>query len=231
MMRLIDKAYFSLEEIEERWCLPHRDVAYLAENGLLRLSVRLFGVCLEQGVYEEDAAGEWCRIPQERGSFTGFQDLLERDVFQLFRDGEVDVCRFHAPHPEYRDLTAPSDSVTVRREDLLIRKPERDRVEAQHGLVRAGGNAATAAFQALNDYREVRLAGLVFNLGMLQSKVVKRLHHAASSANPWCDGKLVLGEAGAASTRMADVFKSQPHWRRLIESDRRGRYRLRTLQR
>ncbi len=227
MMRLIDKAYFTLEEIAERWRLPHRDVAYLAENGLLRLSVRLFGVYLEQGIYEEGATGDWCRIPQERGSFTGFQDLQERDVFRLFRDGEVDICRFYAPNPEYRDLMNPTDSVSVRRDDLLIRKQERDRVEAKHGLVRAGALPGAVTFQALNDYREVRLAGLVFHLGMLQSKVVKRLHQASSSANPWCDGKAILGEAGSASTRMADVFKSQPHWRRLVESDRRGRYRLR----
>ena len=32
-------------------------------------------------------------------------------------------------------------------------------------------------------------------------------------------------------SRMADVFKSQPHWRRLIDSDGRGRYRLRVSQR
>ena len=46
-MSLIDKAYFTLEELEERWQLPQRDLVYLAENGLLRLSVRLFGVEIE----------------------------------------------------------------------------------------------------------------------------------------------------------------------------------------
>ena len=60
-MSLIDKAYFTLEELEERWRLPHRDLVYLAENGLLRLSVRLFGVGMEFGVYEEGADGEWFR--------------------------------------------------------------------------------------------------------------------------------------------------------------------------
>jgi hypothetical protein len=57
------------------------------------------------------------------------------------------------------------------------------------------------------------------------------LDEAATSSNPWREGKLILGEAGSASTRMADVFKSQPHWRRLIDSDGRGRYRLRATQR
>jgi hypothetical protein len=49
-MSLIDKAYFTLEELEERWQLPHRDLVYLAENGLLRMSVRLFGVEIECGM-------------------------------------------------------------------------------------------------------------------------------------------------------------------------------------
>ena len=54
---------------------------------------------------------------------------------------------------------------------------------------------------------------------------------AAIAGAPWCIGKSVLADCGSASTRLSDVFKSQEHWRRLIESDRRGRYRLRLPQR
>lgn len=43
----IDKDYFALEEMEERWGIPRRDLVYLAENGLLKVSVRLYGVRLE----------------------------------------------------------------------------------------------------------------------------------------------------------------------------------------
>jgi hypothetical protein len=229
-MSLIDKAYFTLEELEERWQLPHRDVAYLAENGLLRLSVRLFGVAMEFGVYEEGADGEWFTVPHERRRFTGFQDLLDRDVFQLFRQGQVDVVHFHAPEKEYCYLIEPTPIVTVCRDDVLVRREERDRVEVKHALVRKGA-AAPASLQQSNDYREVRTAGLLFSLGPVQARVVKRLHDAATSANPWCEGKIILGDAGSSSTRMADVFKSQPHWRRLIDSDGRGRYRLRVSQR
>lgn len=228
-MSLIDKAYFTLEELEERWNLPHRDLAYLAENGLLRLSVRLFGVEMEFGVYEEGADGEWFTVPHERRRFTGFQDLQERDVFRVFRQGQVDVAHFHALDKEYCYLIEPTRTVSVCRDDLLVRREERDRVESQHALVRKGSVAPS--LQQANDYREVRAAGLLFNLGPVQARVVKRLHEAATSANPWCEGKLILGEAGSSSTRMADVFKSQPHWRRLIDSDQRGRYRLRVPQR
>jgi len=228
-MSLIDKAYFTLEELEERWNLPHRDLAYLAENGLLRLSVRLFGVEMEFGVYEEGSDGEWFTVPHERRRFTGFQDLQERDVFRVFRQGQVDVAHFHAPDKEYCYLIEPTRTVSVCRDDLLVRREERDRVEAQHALVRKGSVAPS--LQQTDDYREVRTAGLLFNLGPVQAGVVKRLHEAATSANPWCEGKVILGSAGSSSTRMADVFKSQPHWRRLIDSDGRGRYRLRVPQR
>jgi hypothetical protein len=228
-MSLIDKAYFSLEELEERWQLPHRDLVYLAENGLLRLSVRLFGVEIECGIYEEGADGEWFSAAMERRRFTGFQDLQERGVFRLFRQEQIDVVQFHAPGNEYCHLIGPTGNVSICRDDLLVRREERDRVEAQHALVRKG-SSAPASLQQSNDYREVRTAGLLFNLGPVQARVVKRLHEAASASDPWCEGKLVLGKAGSASTRMADVFKSQPHWRRLIDSDGRGRYRLRVPQ-
>jgi hypothetical protein len=230
-MSLIDKAYFTLEELEERWHLPHRDLVYLAENGLLRVSIRLFGVRVEFGAYEQTAEGEWFRVPHERSRFTGFQDLLERDVFRLFRQDKVDIERFHAPEPEYRDLIEPTETVSICREDLLVRREERDRVEAKHALVRKGSPGSPASLQQANDYREVRSAGLTFNLGPLQARVVKLLDMALNSSTPWCEGKLILGQAGSSSTRMADVFKSQSHWRRLIDSDGRGRYRLRLPQR
>lgn len=228
-MSLIDKAYFTLEEIGERWQLPHRDLAYLGENGLLRLSVRVFGVHMESGFFEESADGEWFRVAQDRCRFTGLQDLIERDVFRLFREGQVEVGCFHAPEREYRDLLEPTETVWIRPLDLLVRREERDRVESQHLIVRKG--SSPPSLRQSNDYRQVHSAGLLFNLGPVQARVVKLLHEAATSSNPWREGKLILGEAGSASTRMADVFKSQPHWRRLIDSDGRGRYRLRATQR
>ena len=112
---------------------------------------------------------------------------------------------------------------------MLVRREERDRVESQHLIVRKG--SSPPSLRQSNDYRQVHSAGLLFNLGPVQARVVKLLHEAATSSNPWREGKLILGEAGSACTRMADVFKSQPHWRRLIDSDGRGRYRLRATQR
>jgi hypothetical protein len=108
-MNLIDKAYFALEEIEDRWQLPHRDIVYLAENGLLKLSVRLFHVRLEWGAFEEMADGDWARVPTEQRWFSGLQDLREHDAFRLFRNGEVAVDQFAAVHPTYCHLLEPTE--------------------------------------------------------------------------------------------------------------------------
>jgi hypothetical protein len=225
-MGIIDKAYFMLEEIEERWQLPHRDVVYLAENGLLKLSVRLFNVRLESGDFEDFGNGRWNRIPTDQRWFSGLQDLRAHDAFRLFRDGQARIDQFAAPAAEYCELLEPTESLTLRIADVVVRREERDRVERQHGLARAG-TPRGPVFQQVNDYSEVRLSGLVFHLGQVQSRVVKQLHRAALTGEPWCIGKVLLTSAGSACTRLADLFKSQRHWRQLIESDRRGRYRLR----
>jgi hypothetical protein len=229
-MSLIDKAYFTLEEIEERWQLPHRDVVYLAENGLLRLSVRLFDMRLEWGEFDDLGNGDWNRIPTDQRWFSGLQDLREHDAFRLFRDGEVAIDQFAMPEgSQYCHLREPTDTLTIRVCDVVVQRPERDRVEKAHGLAGAAKPTVTSIFRQVNDYGEVHVAGRVFNLGHVQSRVVKQLHRAAITGDPWCSGKVLLAGAGSSSTRVADLFKSQRDWRQLIESDRRGNYRLRLL--
>lgn len=224
-MGRIEKAYFTLEEVAERWQLPNRDLVYLAENGLLRLSVRLFQIWLEFGTIEGFEPGRWERIPYDHHCFTGLQDLLNRDAFRVFREGCAEVFYFHAPDHEYVHIREPSAALIVHPADLVIRREERDRVEAKHGLVRAGGESKPT-FQQFNDYHEVYCGGHAYRFGAIQAAIVKRLHVAAKDGRPWCLGKLLLNAVGSASMRMSDVFKSQPHWRRLILSDRRGNYRL-----
>ena len=55
-------------------------------------------------------------------------------------------------------LSSRPETVSVCREELLVRREERDRVEAKHDLVRKGP-AAPPSVQQSNDYREVRTAG------------------------------------------------------------------------
>jgi hypothetical protein len=225
-MSLIEKEYFTLPEVMERWGLPLRDIVYSAENGQLRVSVRVFGLAIERGYFEEDPDGTWFRVPCEQTRFDGILDLLARDAFVLFRDGEVGVGSFQAESGQYID-TMDLEPFLVREADLVISRAERDRFEQS---LRLSSPSSTTAglLRHTDDYREVRLGEQVFHLGPIQAGVVKHLHAAAIDGRPWCAGKAVLAAAGSQSMRLADVFKSQSRWRRLIQSNGRGQYRLMT---
>lgn len=222
----IDKEYYTLPEILERWDIPEEDLVYLAEDDRLRLSARVFGVPLEFGDYEETAEGEHFRVPFERQVYSGLVGLHARDVFQLYRCGELHVRDFRAPNADYVTLRGEAEPVHVMIGDLLLTREERDRFEAQNGFSAAQPAVDEEAFVASADYRDVRLGAHGFKLGPIQAEVVRALHEAALAGTPWQSGKAILSRAGSRSLRMADVFKSKPDWRDLILSDRRGGYRL-----
>jgi hypothetical protein len=221
----IEKDYYALEEVEERWAVPRRDLAYLAENGLLKVSVRLYGVRVELGSYEHTDDGQCFSIPEKHVWFQGLQDLRPHDVYKLFHEGEVLVQHFDAPPEQYCDVLHPEDGIVIKKEELVIRREERDRAESKHGL---GGTprSTESVFSHRNDFSDVTLGDRTYTLGTIQAKVVRILHDAATTVAPWRHGKLVLAEAGSSCTRMADLFKTQPEWRKLIQSDRRGKYRI-----
>ena len=221
----IEKEYFTLEEVESCWDMPSRDLVYLAENGLLKVSVRLYGIRIERGLYEEADEGQWCNIPEERVSFQGLQDLLSRDVYRLFHEGQIKVDQFDAPGDRYCHVLYPEEGIVIKKEELVVSRTERDRVEAKHGL---GGVQRTTevSFRHKNDFADVTLGEQSYTLGPIQAKVVGILYEAAQTGAPWRHGQAVLGEAGSRCTRISDLFKAKPEWRKLIQSDKRGKYRL-----
>jgi len=221
----IEKEYYSLEEIEGHWRMQRRDLIYLAENGLLKVSVRLYSVRIERGNYEEVHDGEWCRIPEEQVLFQGLQELQARDVYRLFHEGQVTVDQFDAPGEQYIHVLDPEDGIFIKRDELVVSREERDRASVKHGL--AGVQRATEpVFGQKNDFAEITLEGRDYTLGPIQAKVVRILYQAAATEFPWLHGQKVLAEAGSKCTRISDLFKTQPGWRKLIQSDKRGKYRL-----
>ena len=222
----IEKAYFTLPEILDRWSISEADLIYLAENDKLRLSVRVFGVPLELGDYEETHEGEHFRVPTEQSRFSGLLDLYAHDVFQLFRCSEVHLSDFRTPRASYATLYGEADPIFVMIGDLLLRREERDRFESETGFSGAETGPQLPVFSALPDYQDVRCGGHQFRLGPIQAQVVRALHEAARRGEAWQSGKAILSAAGSKSLKMCEVFKSQKQWRSLIESNGRGNYRL-----
>lgn len=224
-MRLIEKDYFTLIEVMEHWKLPRHDLVYLVENGHLKLSIRLFGVWLESGYFEDAGNGGAFTIPYDQSYFEGLLDLSDRDAHLVFKDGAAEVSAFRAAAGAYCNIIEPSKPIVVRVEDLLVRREERQRAEDELNIaVFSPVDPVELACSA--DFHEIRLGDVAFHLGQIQANVVRLLHRADTCGKPWCSGKVILAQAGSRCTRMADVFKSQPEWRRLIESDGRGNYRL-----
>ena len=222
----IEKAYFTLPEILDRWSISEADLIYLAENDKLRLSVRVFGVPLELGDYEETHEGEHFRVPTEQSYYSGLLELHARDVFQIFRTAELTVSDFRTPRSDYASIWGDRYGVPLTIEDLLLRREERDRFEAETGFSGAETGPQLPVFGASSDYQEVRCGGHQFRLGPIQAQVVRALHEAARRGEAWQSGKAILSAAGSKSLKMSDVFKSQKQWRSLIESNGRGNYRL-----
>ena len=222
----IEKQYFTLPEVLDRWQISEADLIYLAENDQLRLSVRVFGVPMEFGDIEKTPQGEASRIPWEQAHYSGLLDLHACDVFQLFRCGELHLNAFRASRADYATTLGDAQPVFVLIGDLLLKREERDRFEIETGFSSGGKPMEEATFIHSADYFEVRCNGCRFKLGPIQAEVVRALHAAALAGEPWQNGKAILYGAGSKSLRMADVFKSQANWRRLIRSDRRGGYRL-----
>ena len=124
------------------------------------------------------------------------------------------------------------DAIGIALHDLLVTRAERDRFETAHGLAageasdQSPGKQEESLFLQRNNYAEVVLNGEVFRLGLLQASIVRELHHASQSDNPWRHGKELLANSNAQTLRMVDLFKTKRNWRTLIASDGRGYYRL-----
>lgn len=229
-MPLPPKSYFSLEEAASRWGVSVRDVSCYALDGLLEVSVMVFGVVVEVGTIEEHSHGSF-RLSEGTELRAGPQPLMREDLWPILRNGQATIGRFKSASPDrYVDVVAPAEEIPVATIDLVVMRTELERFESRHGIaVREEAVAPVeppAMPQFAPDYSEVVVVGNRLRLGRLQALVIRQLHVATLAETPWINGKQLLAGAGARTVRLRDLFKRQGLWRLLIESDGRGAYRL-----
>ncbi|MGJ5029100.1 hypothetical protein ACQR1I_19835 [Bradyrhizobium sp. HKCCYLS2038] len=233
-MALPPKSYFHLDEIANCWGASIPDFACYTLDGLLEIAVMTIGTRVETGRFEAGDRG-MVRILESERILHGPQLVVSSDLWPIFRVGSGAIARFKPNTPDgFIDLASDEQPIRVRIADLLVTRRERDRFEAAHGIgtTRSAEQPTEAnvqsgdAFLHRNNYAEVVLNGEIFRLGILQASVVRELHHAAQSDNPWRHGKELLMNCNASTMRMVDLFKAKRNWRTLIVSDGRGYYRL-----
>lgn len=118
--------------------------------------MRVFGVLIEFGDYEEGADGEPYRVPGEQSRYSGLLDLHARDVFQLFRCSEVHLGSFRTPKVECAATWGDAQPFLVMIGDLILKHNERDRFEIETGFWPGGQPMEEATFIHSADYFEPR---------------------------------------------------------------------------
>lgn len=223
-MKLIEKEYYTLQEVTAAWEMPRHDVAYLAETGRMRLTVRVCRLHIERGEIESHPDCGWHTIPHEQARYTGLLDITAQDAQLIMRNGSTEIQAFHAPDEHYCHVMDPSEPVTIHEADLLIRAEERARLE------QVGGKPekvhAPELFSHDISYQHVTCGGRRYRFGKIQARIIRQLHQASMTSQPWCKGSELIEKSQSRCYRLGDVFKSQQHWRELIESDGRGSYKL-----
>jgi hypothetical protein len=217
-------------EIAECWGASIPDLACYTLDGLLQIAIMTIAIRVETGTFTSTDRG-LVRIPHCETALHGPQPVISSDLWAVFRTGAGRIARFKPQTPDgYIDLAEGVDPLAITVQDLLVTRAERERFEEEHGLADKPPPHATAdpsaapEFLHRDDYAEVVLNGEIFRLGALQAAVVRALHAASQTENPWRPGKELLTNCNAQTLRMVDLFKTKPNWRTLIASDVRHRW-------
>ncbi len=222
------KRYFRLAELAERWGVQMSDLACYILQGELEASVLTIALSAEIGRFEETPNGILA-VPEETITLVGPQPVIGSDLRAILHGGIRRLTRFKPRSADTYLTIEDSDALRISLSDVLVTRAERDRFETANGLVFDEPPTQTRAVEGFvqrSNYAEVFFNGERFLFGTFQARVVRQLHEAAGTADPWRTGKLLLVNAGSGSDRMVDLFKSKPTWRSLIASDGRGSYRL-----
>ncbi|MCH2546573.1 MAG: hypothetical protein MK052_03030 [Alphaproteobacteria bacterium] len=243
-MALPKQNYFRLEIIEKQWSISHDEVMYAVENNLLRVCVWLPICFVERG---KEEGYQFHTATSEH--YEGLVGIRAKDCHMLFQRGESLLTHFltvdEKEHSDIRIADEPHQpALQVYVRDLLVTNYDRTAFEEEYEVTTVNHQPAYSdhlqhdryydrkrtngrRFAYSNQYRHVVYEDENFHLGNIQAKVVEQLHNAHEGGDPWIYGKVLLHDVGSQCNRMRDVFKSQPHWRNLIESDGKGHYRLR----
>jgi hypothetical protein len=208
---LVVRAYHDLAWLAQVWNVRLADIAYLGENDLLRLSIRVF----DEPIRRCRSSASKKTLPQPR-TFSGLLGVRSSDVFAIFRDGDAFIDLLIDTQGDPVRLLTPQFVLIG---DLVVNEAERQRFERLHpNLMRDRVSE--------DSFRCFSWEGRSYSFTSLQARFLHRLHDAGLTAQPWLNGKSLLAEIGSALVKPGDLFRRNPQWRDIVDHDQRGNYRL-----
>ena len=141
-------SYLTLADLCERWHVKAAQIGAVALEGKIRLSIPVPGVHVEIGYYEEYGPGDWGRIPEEYEFLRGVFDLTTHDAWNLIRNGSAEIGSFATDVKDgyiHINETPSRPSFTVVSDDILIRRDEVERFEANSAPAPRDASETSAA--------------------------------------------------------------------------------------
>ncbi len=132
--------YLTLADLCERWHVKQPQIAAVALEGKLTLSIPVPGVHAEFGYYEEYGPNDWNRIPERHEFLRGVFNLSPRDAWNLLREGTKEIDSLAAEEKGgYIDLqpTSHQNGFVAVVGDVLVRRDEVERFETENSPSRA----------------------------------------------------------------------------------------------
>ncbi len=243
-MPLPKKKYHTLHDLANRWKVSFNDIKYYVEHNELSVCCWLdYRKYMRFICSEEDN-----KITCEYSRFEGYVGLGASNCRKIFKYKKYKIINFidlidkkfcYTVMPNSKDIILSID-------DMVITDEERTRFEKENDLESESYPISPCKAEIIgklnnqSDEYKTRSRGLYLNtkkyqylyngtpftLGPIQANIVKQLAEVHSSKSPWVNSKKLLKDSGSNAVRIRDVFKTHSLWSEIIDSDRRGNYRL-----
>jgi len=223
MVCLSNARYYGLAELETEWKVCSTTIRKWLMAGKLKAHIWLpLMSVFELKVRVE---GEAVKIARILHHYEGLVPLTQYHCQRLFRSGLVTLREFKDVDRSSRyQLPDTTDDISANPEDLIILEDEKARFESEGGAL---AGERESSIRVLDDaFRTIEVDGEMHRFGAMQGAVLRHLYEAALDGQEWQSGKQVLHQVGSESFNLSNLFKHKPVWRRLIESDHTGRYRV-----
>lgn len=219
MLEISDSIFFGIEELVDEWCVCYSKLRKWLVEGRLRSHVFIPVLTVYTVSGREKSA-------TQLEHFQGFVPVTKESCLRLFRYGELTIREFQSFCGEcfYR-LPDSSQDIRTCIDDLVVLGSERERFEAEFNLQEPDeGNLCNPI--SAGDFASLRCDREIHYFGEKQAHVLHALYAASKSDNPWVSGKQLLYQAGSRCFTLSNLFKHKPVWRQIIESNRKGSYRM-----
>ncbi len=230
----MEKEYYSLQEMTERWDFDLYDALYIIENDICQLMINLPETkCIRLKQAENN--GLAYDLPLEICKISGLLPLTNEDVRRLiiYKSANVDRLLSLDGDDSFFRLNNARE-LTI--DELVIRSKDKLRLEREYGFFDKKTKVKTADIrhniddffieELPNGFTKFSYHGKNYTYGIIQSNIIKQLYEAAKDGRIWLYGKTLLKNAGSSSYRLGDIFKPHKDWMELIKGNNQGLYRL-----